>query len=167
MAADKCTNRMAHKPKVKDEAKFERDFAAALAETRNPVTALKSAVDSNKDGRTTFGEMREHRWKISLLVIGVIIGSLITAPVFWLNFVTSHWIFAAACLVSFVAGMFFSWLFREDLAGLEESLEDKTIGELVTGVAATAVDAATTGDPAAAADAITATGAAPDRGAAQ
>ncbi len=138
---------MARKVKVSDEKEFAATITAAIASGENPVTAINNALDSDHDGRVTFGELRQHRWKLVMVAIGFMGATLLWKWRELWDFLNDNWIAVLSTVIAFVAGWFFSWMFRQELTALEEKMEDMTPSEMVFRGAATAGNAALAGDP--------------------
>lgn len=141
---------VARKKKISDEKEFAAQIAAAMASGENPISAVTSALDTDKDGRLTLGELRDHRWKLIIYFAGIVTAAILLRPFEIWGFVTNHWLWALTIVCAAVAGWFVGWMFRAELKHFEEKLEDKTIGEVAFGSAATAANAVTSGDPGAA-----------------
>lgn len=91
-----------------------KEFVEHLADGDNPVEALKKTVDTNKDGKITPSELKEHRWFLVVALFGIGIGMLISNSPAVIGFVTEYWQALFGMTGTYILGWVSYWLFLVD-----------------------------------------------------
>lgn len=91
-----------------------QEFVGHIIEGDNPIDAAKKTLDSNKDGKITLSELKEHKWFLVVALFGIGIGLLIGNSPAVIGFVILHWMALLGMIGTYLLGWASYWLFLVD-----------------------------------------------------